>query len=432
MVKAEKYAALKDHRVCALYEAADDSSIGRALKYGAVLLTAGFATSTKGSILTLAFALTYLVLDITLRSHVLRLLDTGASVRSILGRITLHYVALGASFAAFASVIAACELYLLHLGALLLITGYVLHSLSRHAGSRHALLADVICVAIGIQAVGYFAQAWAEPMQSVGMHFALGLISAFYAFTAYEVYQTRQRLRDTSARLLTADRAGVMGRMAGGIAHDFNNLLTVMRGNLDLLDEVAPEERESLLKQVDEATVRGAELVARLSSAGHPDQILADVANLTTSTERAVNMARRTLPANVRIKAQTLSPTVYVRANAAQLEMALLNLLLNGRDALPKGGSIEVITFLEEDGLVCLSVSDDGIGMSPEVLARATEAYSTTKVAGTGTGLGLSMVKSFVEDARGRLDIRSVEGEGTRVCMRLFRTSAVAGPVAAE
>ena len=201
-----------------------------------------------------------------------------------------------------------------------------------------------------------------------------------------------------------------------------------MRGNLELLREVPEGERPALLQEIELAAARGGQLVARLSTTGRADGAIPSVAPLRPTIDRFAQMARSTLPANVRFMVDMRDAPATVAADGAQLELALLNLAVNARDALPGGGTILVrVADIDKGRRVRLTVEDDGEGMTPEILSRATEAYETTKPAGKGTGLGLAMVRAFVEEAGGTLRFESTPGIGTQVEITLDAGPAIAG-----
>lgn len=232
--------------------------------------------------------------------------------------------------------------------------------------------------------------------------------------------------RRTEEQLAHAQRLDAIGQLTGGIAHDFNNLLTVMSGSLQLLEmEVGdrPEAAELIASALRSAG-RGAELTSKLlafarrqklsPSAVSPPQLLRDLEL----------MLRRTLGESVHLHVQCPEDIAAVYADASQLDAALVNLSLNARDAMPRGGDI-TLSVVERrhhdpqpdrpDRFIVFTVTDTGLGMTPETLARAVEPFFTTKGAGRGSGLGLSMVYGFVEQSGGHFHIDSRLGYGTRV-----------------
>nr|WP_295370341.1 response regulator [uncultured Sphingosinicella sp.] len=243
------------------------------------------------------------------------------------------------------------------------------------------------------------------------------------------------------ARLLQAQKMEAVGQLTGGIAHDFNNLLTAVIGSLDLLLRRSEDEKaRRLAKNALQAAERGAQLTAqllafsrrqRLSPAPlHPNEIVSGMGDLLA----------RSIGAHVRVETR-LDPTLWkALADPTQLELMLLNLAINARDAMPAGGRLTIATQnvepvppqlaseLSPGQYVAISVSDTGTGMSPSVLARAFEPFFTTKEQGKGTGLGLAQLYGFAKQSGGTARIESREGEGTTVTLYLPRTREEAVP----
>jgi len=233
-------------------------------------------------------------------------------------------------------------------------------------------------------------------------------------------------LEEAREALFHSQKMEALGRLTGGIAHDFNNLLTAILGSLELLRQQlsnAPaDEATRLLDNAVQAGERGAWLTRRmLAFARHQDLELrpVDVAALVRSM---TDLLQRSLGPSVAIQTRFLLGLPKVQADPNQLELALLNLAMNARDAMPDGGPV-ILSAREEKvapggalapgRYVCLAVTDTGMGMDETTLARATEPFFTTKGPGKGTGLGLSMVHGMAEQSGGRLAIRSRKGAGT-------------------
>jgi PAS domain S-box-containing protein len=249
--------------------------------------------------------------------------------------------------------------------------------------------------------------------------------------------------RRAEERLAHAQRLEAIGQLTGGVAHDFNNLLTVVSGNLQLLELELPENpavRELVhgaLRAVDHGAALTSKLLAfarrqRLTPrAVHPHRLLEDLGTIL----------RRTLGERVRIDISCDASVAPIFADPAQLESALLNLALNARDAMPRGGQLRLAAVetsvgadagmldLEAGRYVVFSVVDTGLGMTPEVLARAFEPFFTTKESGKGNGLGLSMVYGFVRQSGGQIRAQSRLGYGTTIEM-YFPLAVVDTPAA--
>ncbi|MFM9938116.1 MAG: PAS domain S-box protein [Hyphomicrobiaceae bacterium] len=251
-------------------------------------------------------------------------------------------------------------------------------------------------------------------------------------------------LRETERQLAQAQKMEAVGQLTGGLAHDFNNLLTVITGNLELLDmRVEGAEERDLIRRADEAARMGARLTGRLLTFSRRRALQPTVLNLNEVTLGMTELLRRTLGETVSV-APELAPDLWaIRADASEIENAILNLAINARDAMPNGGHIRITTanvVLNRDDLsqspgtvpgpfVKLSVSDNGSGMTPEVVARAFEPFFTTKDAGRGTGLGLSTIYGFVRQSGGHAVIHSEVGKGTTVDLFFPRDISGAAPL---
>jgi PAS domain S-box-containing protein len=229
--------------------------------------------------------------------------------------------------------------------------------------------------------------------------------------------------------LRQAQKMEAVGQLTGGIAHDFNNLLTPVIGGLELLVKGVDEPR---LKRIAEAALesgrRGAKLTTQLLAFSRIQRIrMAPVAvNGVIETMRL--MLKHSIGGAIDVRTVLGAEAGRALCDENQLENAILNLAINARDAMPDGGTLTISTGLsrEQDGLdldagdyVCIAVADTGQGMSPEVLARATEPFFSTKPFGKGTGLGLAQVYGIARQSKGTLRIESKEGEGTIVRLLL-------------
>ncbi len=212
-----------------------------------------------------------------------------------------------------------------------------------------------------------------------------------------------------------------LGALTGGVAHDFTNLLTVISGNLELILDSADDaprlrrHAEAAMQAADDGSVLTEQLVAltrhKPIRPTHVDVhalLQSSRPLLETSVGRACTLALA-----------STCETCVAYVDPAQLRAAILNLTVNARDAMPGGGRVELRTGDAGDGLVAIEVEDDGVGMTPEVLAAATKPFFTTKGEGRGTGLGLSTAYDFAERSGGRLEIASTPGEGTLVRLLL-------------
>ncbi len=249
-------------------------------------------------------------------------------------------------------------------------------------------------------------------------------------------------------RLRRSQRLEAVGQLTGGLAHDFNNLLTVVIGNLDLLEESVganPAAADHAARAMKAAT-RGAALTKQLLAFARRQPLDAKVLDINERVSATLDLLRRTLGEEIEVRT-ALAPDLWpAMADPSQLETALVNLAINARDAMPKGGRLSIETAnkrIDESYVaksfdaapgdyVMLAVSDTGHGMPPEIVSRVFEPFFTTKPSGKGTGLGLSMVYGFVRQSQGHVQIYSEVGHGTSVRLYLPRSADGAAPAAAE
>jgi PAS domain S-box-containing protein len=218
------------------------------------------------------------------------------------------------------------------------------------------------------------------------------------------------------ARLQQAQRLETVGQLAGGIAHDFNNILAVILNAAYFVRRQLADD-SPVRDDVDEirrAAERASELTRQLLIFSRRDPVTPQVINVNVLVTDMERLLKRTLGADVTLVASPCRDDCYVEADPAQLEQVVMNLVMNARDAMPEGGTI-TLAAAAEDGRVGLSVADEGIGMEPEVAARAFEPFFTTKPKGAGTGLGLATVYGTITRAGGETGIESAPGRGTTV-----------------
>jgi len=237
--------------------------------------------------------------------------------------------------------------------------------------------------------------------------------------------QTGERIKAEQA-LMQAQKIEAIGRVTGGVAHDFNNLLTAVIGNLELVqrkvDAEAPYRR--FVDNALEAANRGAKVTGQLLAFSRTQRLSLQPTAVDETLRATEALLRHGLGPDVQLRIDLAAGGAWSNTDATQLELAVLNLIVNARDALPGGGEIRLRTGVEADRVV-VEVSDDGVGMTPEVLERATEPFFTTK-GEAGSGLGLAQVYGFARQCGGGCEIESAPGSGTRVRIVLPRTEAPA------
>ena len=255
------------------------------------------------------------------------------------------------------------------------------------------------------------------------------------------VAETERRIQ-VEARAQQGQKMEALGRLTGGVAHDFNNLLAVILGSLELVLRRESDDRNiRLLTAATEAARRGAKLTAQMLAFSRKQEIAIQPVDVNTVIRTMDEILLRTLGPGTQLHYDLAADLWPALADVTQLELTLLNLAVNARDAMPDGGQLsfrtcnstaahQVAPSLAPGDYVCIVVSDTGVGMSDEVRARALEPFFTTKEPGGGTGLGLSMVAGVLNDLGGGLTIDSAQGCGTIISLYLPR-SAVAPGIAA-
>ena len=228
-----------------------------------------------------------------------------------------------------------------------------------------------------------------------------------------------------------------VGQLTGGIAHDFNNLLTGITGSLEVLQlrlaQGRAAEAAKYVEAAQGAARRAASLTHRLLAFSRRQALDAKVTDVNALVDGLTELIGRTVGAAITMRVQAAPDLWPTLVDPNQLENALLNLCINARDAMPHGGELGIATAnatvqasagpdtLAAGDYVVLRVSDTGVGMSGETIARAFDPFFTTKPMGQGTGLGLSMIYGFARQSGGRIDIASSPGAGTTMTLYLPR-----------
>lgn len=239
----------------------------------------------------------------------------------------------------------------------------------------------------------------------------------------------RARVEET---LRQAQKIEALGQLTGGVAHDFNNLLMVISGGLDMLDRQAdPARRRRLMNGMIQAAQRGAGLTRQLLAFSRRQPLRPEPVDVALQIGGMRELLDRSLRGDVHVRFEFPDSLWPVEVDPGELELVILNLAVNARDAMPNGGTIVVrgenVGGLKDTELagdyVRLSVIDTGVGMSPETVARAFEPFFTTKDVGKGSGLGLAQVHGFATQSGGAARIKSRVGEGTSMELYLPRSS---------
>jgi signal transduction histidine kinase/CheY-like chemotaxis protein len=221
--------------------------------------------------------------------------------------------------------------------------------------------------------------------------------------------------KSTERQLAQAQKMESLGRLAGGVAHDFNNLLTAILGNIELarldLPEASPVRQN--LDEVQHASESAQALVRQLLVFGRKQGTEAMVVDLRLALTDATRLLRRLLGEDVKIVLELPDSVVHVKLDPMQLEQVVVNLAVNARDAMPRGGTLSIRVERPAPAVVRLVVSDTGVGMTEEVRARVFEPFFTTKPVGKGTGLGLALVFAVVRQNGGTVNVDSELGRGT-------------------
>jgi PAS domain S-box-containing protein len=248
---------------------------------------------------------------------------------------------------------------------------------------------------------------------------------------------SRQKMEE---ELRQSQKMDAIGQLTGGLAHDFNNLLTVITGNLEMLEtSLEDSNQRELLKEAQDAAQDGAKLTAQLLAFGRRQPLNPKPTEMAPLISNFSELLRRTLGESIELNIRVTGSKHLCVVDAPQLQNALLNLAINARDAMPRGGNLtidlsqaridadyaQMYPEVRTGRYILITVTDSGSGMSEEVRQRAFEPFFTTKATGAGTGLGLSMVYGFVKQSGGNIQIYSELGQGTSVRISLPVAEAV-------
>jgi signal transduction histidine kinase len=251
-----------------------------------------------------------------------------------------------------------------------------------------------------------------------------------------------EALRNTENQLVQSQKLEAVGRLAGGISHDFNNLLTVILGYTDISKRTLKEGDPLLrnLEEIGKASERAASLTRQLLAFSRKQVMQPKVFDLNTVVSDLKKMLRRMIGEDIELRVISEADLGNIKADPVQLEQVIMNLVVNARDAMPRGGKLSIETsnvYLDESyarehvsvdpgEYVMLAISDTGCGMNEETRQRIFEPFFTTKESGKGTGLGLSMVYGIVKQSGGNIWVYSEEGRGTTFKIYFPRVTAEA------
>jgi signal transduction histidine kinase/CheY-like chemotaxis protein len=281
------------------------------------------------------------------------------------------------------------------------------------------------------------------------VHDASGQLVGFAKITRdlTEKKKTDEALAVANAALYQAQKMESIGQLTGGIAHDFNNLLSVLSSGLEVLGlqrgDSGKRGDARTLESMRRAIDRGARLTQQLLAFARQQPLQAETRNINRIITGFESVLRRAGNTGIEFNIELDRKTHNAVIDSARFESALLNLVVNARDAMPDGGSITIssasVTLAERQAgslpageYVRVTVRDTGTGMSPEVIGRAFEPFFTTKEVGKGTGLGLSQVYGFIKQSGGEVVIESEEGEGTAISIYLPAVVSDASEAGAE
>lgn len=244
--------------------------------------------------------------------------------------------------------------------------------------------------------------------------------------------EAQQRLEQVQRQLAESQKMDALGQLTGGVAHDFNNLLMIISGNLHKIRmEIASERGLRALSAIETASQRAASLTSQLLTFARRQSVNPQSIEITKRIMSIREVLTSALGSMIALHIDIEPNAWSVFVDPAEFETALINLAINARDAMPKGGSLTVSARNEPEGdRVIIRVEDTGVGIPEDVLGKVFDPFFTTKPVGKGTGLGLSQVHGFAHQAGGTIDIESRLGEGTAVCIRLPRGAMTEKPEA--
>jgi len=311
-----------------------------------------------------------------------------------------------------------------------------LDSLDRLVGYQKVRGYDIYVVA-GVEKAALIQEFWRTTLLqlAIGIPIALSLFAlSLYALRRAERYQDEVVRREAAEEALKqGQRLEALGQLTGGVAHGFNNLLMVIQGSAQRIKRTLAEDKRLTrsLQAIEEAVKRGSTLTRQLLSFSRRQPQDAVVVDLKFRLPQIQEMLQASLRGDIVVRTEIAPDLGRVKIDLNELELALLNLAVNARDAMPNGGQLIVeAQNIDEDrapprlssDCIAIAVQDSGCGIPNEILDRVFEPFFTTKEVGKGTGLGLSQVYGFAHQSGGAVTVDSAQGRGTRVTIYLPRT----------
>jgi len=242
--------------------------------------------------------------------------------------------------------------------------------------------------------------------------------------------EAQLKVEQMQAKLAESQKLDALGQLTGGVAHDFNNLLMIISGSLHTLRKGVPDEPrlQRALSAIEAASRRGAALTGQLLTFARRQSVNPQAVNVVERIDAIRDVLRTGVGSTVALQFDVGRSVWPVMVDVTELETALVNLVINARDAMPDGGNIRIAannTALREEAhsgdYVAISVEDSGTGIAPDVLSKIFDPFFTTKPVGKGTGLGLSQVHGFAHQAGGTVKVTSELGKGTKIAILLPR-----------
>lgn len=303
------------------------------------------------------------------------------------------------------------------------VVGFALHSITRNTAFSVSTTIGLTTVFVGATGITFFELYMAKDLWTqITIFFAGVAVQMFFLFSFNQIVRDRVRFAAGLENEAQSEKMKSLGQLTSGIAHDFNNLLTVIGGNIELAQtEKSANARDEFLGEALDASRKAGSLVSHLLAFSRKSKLRAEDLPLNSVIKDLEIGLLRVLPANVELEASPAFDKVNVLADRVMLESAVLNLVINARDAIGKEpGKVWLsVKTAKSSGFAELRVEDTGPGMSLQQMAKAVEPFFTTKGIGEGSGLGLSMVNGFAEQSGGRLDLGPRAGGGLRVSLFL-------------